>query len=102
MVATTALGGIAYLITTLIVVPLVIYGMEGAEQAPGVDDAAVAAADGRVVSFLASAIQPFSPMAAVVVAAVLTPLIAVVTRGRYYLRRHRPHRHPRPPATCTR
>ncbi|MCI2424081.1 allantoin permease [Saccharopolyspora sp. K220] len=54
-----------------------------------------------VVAFLASAIisiamyfgafgatiQPYSPIAAVVIAAVLTPLMAVVTRGRYYLRR---------------
>ncbi|MFJ2743250.1 purine-cytosine permease family protein [Streptomyces sp. NPDC087440] len=54
-----------------------------------------------VVSFLASsllsvavyfglfgdAIQPYSPIVAVGVAVVLTPLMAVATRGRYYLRR---------------
>ncbi|MCE7006281.1 cytosine permease [Kibdelosporangium philippinense] len=34
-----------------------------------------------------SAIQPFSPVAAVVIALVVTPLMAIVTRGRYYLRR---------------
>ena len=32
-------------------------------------------------------IQPFSPVAAVVIAAILTPLLAVVTKGKYYLRR---------------
>lgn len=32
-------------------------------------------------------LQPYSPVAAVVIAFVLTPLMAVVTRGRYYLRR---------------
>ncbi|MBF6510957.1 allantoin permease [Nocardia farcinica] len=54
-----------------------------------------------VVAFLASAgisiamyfgafgavVQPYSPIAAVLIAAVLTPLLAAVTRGRYYLRR---------------
>ncbi|KAA9162573.1 allantoin permease [Amycolatopsis acidicola] len=54
-----------------------------------------------VVSFLASsilsisvyfglfgdALQPYSPLVAVVVAVVLTPLMAIVTRGRFYLRR---------------
>ncbi|WP_431910784.1 purine-cytosine permease family protein [Amycolatopsis thermoflava] len=54
-----------------------------------------------VVSFLASsalsiavyfglfgdAIQPYSPLVAVVIAVVLTPLVAILTRGRYYLRR---------------
>jgi purine-cytosine permease-like protein len=34
-----------------------------------------------------SALQPYSPIVAVVVAVVLTPLMAVLTRGRYYLRR---------------
>jgi purine-cytosine permease-like protein len=34
-----------------------------------------------------SAIQPYSPVAAVVIALVLTPLVAIITRGRYYLRR---------------
>ncbi|MFE0696446.1 purine-cytosine permease family protein [Streptomyces sp. NPDC058869] len=33
------------------------------------------------------AVQPYSPVAAVVIAFLLTPLMAVVTRGRYYLRR---------------
>ncbi|RRO17219.1 allantoin permease [Saccharopolyspora rhizosphaerae] len=33
------------------------------------------------------AVQPFSPIAAVLIAVVLTPVMAVVTRGRYYLRR---------------
>lgn len=33
------------------------------------------------------ALQPYSPVAAVVIAFVLTPVMAVVTRGRYYLRR---------------
>ncbi|MEU7732184.1 allantoin permease [Streptomyces griseus] len=32
-------------------------------------------------------LQPYSPVAAVVIAFVLTPVMAVVTRGRYYLRR---------------
>ncbi|MDK9495163.1 allantoin permease [Streptomyces katrae] len=32
-------------------------------------------------------LQPYSPVAAAVIAFVLTPLMAVVTRGRYYLRR---------------
>jgi purine-cytosine permease-like protein len=32
-------------------------------------------------------IQPYSPVAAVVIALVLTPVIAVITKGRYYLRR---------------
>ncbi|MCL4822861.1 MAG: hypothetical protein KJZ57_01465 [Anaerolineales bacterium] len=32
-------------------------------------------------------IQPYSPVAAVVIAAVLTPVLALVTRGKYYLRR---------------
>jgi purine-cytosine permease-like protein len=34
-----------------------------------------------------SALQPYSPIVAVAVAVVLTPLMAIVTRGRYYLRR---------------
>ncbi|MFJ6695229.1 purine-cytosine permease family protein [Streptomyces sp. NPDC091272] len=54
-----------------------------------------------VVSFLASsvlsiavyfglfgdAVQPYSPLVAVVVAVLLTPAVAVLTKGRYYLRR---------------
>ncbi|WP_020666293.1 purine-cytosine permease family protein [Amycolatopsis nigrescens] len=54
-----------------------------------------------VVAFLASSgisiamyfgafgggVQPYSPVAAVVIALVLTPVLAIVTRGRYYLRR---------------
>ena len=32
-------------------------------------------------------IQPFSPIVAIVLALVLTPLIAVITKGKYYLRR---------------
>ncbi|MFD8443172.1 purine-cytosine permease family protein [Streptomyces globisporus] len=32
-------------------------------------------------------VQPYSPVAAVVIAFVLTPVMAIVTRGRYYLRR---------------
>jgi len=32
-------------------------------------------------------IQPFSPIVAIVLALVLTPLMAVVTKGKYYLRR---------------
>lgn len=54
-----------------------------------------------VVSFLAAAgisiavyfgvfgaaVQPFSPIAAVIIALVLTPAMAIATRGRYYLRR---------------
>ncbi len=31
--------------------------------------------------------QPYSPLVAVVIAAVVTPLMAVLTRGRFYLRR---------------
>ncbi|GAA2015259.1 hypothetical protein JL107_09050 [Nakamurella flavida] len=34
-----------------------------------------------------SGIQPFSPIVAIVLALVLTPLIAIVTKGKYYLRR---------------
>ncbi|GAA2791702.1 allantoin permease [Saccharopolyspora taberi] len=34
-----------------------------------------------------SALQPYSPIAAVLIAAVLTPVMAVLTGGRYYLRR---------------
>lgn len=34
-----------------------------------------------------SGLQPYSPIVAVVIAFVVTPLMAVVTRGRYYLRR---------------
>lgn len=54
-----------------------------------------------VVSFLASSIlsisvyfglfgdtlRPYSPLVAVVIAVVLTPLVAIITRGRFYLRR---------------
>jgi purine-cytosine permease-like protein len=36
---------------------------------------------------LGPAIQPFSPLVAIVLALVLPPIIAVATRGRYYLRR---------------
>ncbi|MFE5832489.1 purine-cytosine permease family protein [Streptomyces sp. NPDC056508] len=36
---------------------------------------------------LGDTLQPYSPVAAVVIAFVLTPLMAIVTRGRYYLRR---------------
>ncbi len=36
---------------------------------------------------LGDALQPYSPVAAVVLAFVLTPLMAIVTKGRYYLRR---------------
>ncbi|NED13802.1 allantoin permease [Streptomyces sp. SID9124] len=36
---------------------------------------------------LGDTLQPYSPVAAAVLALVLTPLVAVVTRGRYYLRR---------------
>ena len=36
---------------------------------------------------LGEGIQPYSPIAAVVLALVLTPLLAVVTKGKYYLRR---------------
>ncbi|MFC9824526.1 purine-cytosine permease family protein [Streptomyces erythrochromogenes] len=36
---------------------------------------------------LGDTLQPYSPVAAAVIAFVLTPLMAVVTRGRYYLRR---------------
>ncbi|WP_405757451.1 allantoin permease [Streptomyces sp. NBC_01420] len=36
---------------------------------------------------LGDTLQPYSPVAAAVIAFVLTPLVAVVTRGRYYLRR---------------
>ncbi|MFJ7242092.1 purine-cytosine permease family protein [Streptomyces olivaceus] len=36
---------------------------------------------------LGDALQPYSPVAAAVIAFVLTPLMAIVTRGRYYLRR---------------
>lgn len=34
-----------------------------------------------------STIQPYSPVAAVVLAMIFTPLIAILTRGKYYLRR---------------
>ncbi|MFB6805280.1 purine-cytosine permease family protein [Streptomyces sp. NPDC056387] len=36
---------------------------------------------------LGDALQPYSPVAAAVIAFVVTPLMAVVTKGRYYLRR---------------
>ncbi|GLP63891.1 purine-cytosine permease-like protein [Streptomyces sp. SAI-126] len=36
---------------------------------------------------LGDTLQPYSPVAAAVIAFVLTPLMAVVTRGKYYLRR---------------
>jgi purine-cytosine permease-like protein len=36
---------------------------------------------------LGDALQPYSPVAAALIAFVLTPLMAVVTKGRYYLRR---------------
>ncbi|WP_432585169.1 allantoin permease [Streptomyces sp. HD1123-B1] len=36
---------------------------------------------------LGTTLQPYSPVAAALIAFVLTPLMAVVTRGRYYLRR---------------
>ncbi|MER7756919.1 allantoin permease [Kitasatospora sp. NPDC097643] len=36
---------------------------------------------------LGDTLQPYSPVAAAVIAFVLTPLMAIVTRGRYYLRR---------------
>ncbi|MFB7254444.1 purine-cytosine permease family protein [Streptomyces nojiriensis] len=36
---------------------------------------------------LGDTVQPYSPVAAAVIAFVLTPLIAVATKGRYYLRR---------------
>ncbi|MYS36930.1 purine-cytosine permease-like protein [Streptomyces sp. KhCrAH-43] len=36
---------------------------------------------------LGDTLQPYSPVAAAVLAFVLTPLVAVVTKGRYYLRR---------------
>ncbi|MFC9682507.1 purine-cytosine permease family protein [Streptomyces sp. NPDC056948] len=36
---------------------------------------------------LGDALQPYSPVAAAVIAFVLTPLMAVVTKGKYYLRR---------------
>ncbi|CQR66138.1 purine-cytosine permease family protein [Streptomyces leeuwenhoekii] len=36
---------------------------------------------------LGDALQPYSPVAAALIAFVLTPLMAIVTKGRYYLRR---------------
>ena len=36
---------------------------------------------------LGDALQPYSPVAAAVIAFVLTPLMAVLTKGRFYLRR---------------
>ncbi|MFF5369374.1 purine-cytosine permease family protein [Streptomyces sp. NPDC013187] len=36
---------------------------------------------------LGDTLQPYSPVAAAVIAFVLTPLMAVITKGRYYLRR---------------
>ena len=36
---------------------------------------------------LGDSLQPYSPVAAAVIAFVLTPLMAIVTKGRYYLRR---------------
>jgi purine-cytosine permease-like protein len=36
---------------------------------------------------LGDALQPYSPVAAAVIAFVLTPLMAIATKGRYYLRR---------------
>ncbi|MER7734041.1 allantoin permease [Streptomyces erythrochromogenes] len=52
---------------------------------------AFAAASGLSIAMyfhvFGDALQPYSPVAAAVIAFVLTPLTAVVTRGRYYLRR---------------
>jgi hypothetical protein len=36
---------------------------------------------------LGAAVQPFSPLVAIVLALVLPPVLALATRGRYYLRR---------------
>ncbi|MET9760914.1 allantoin permease [Streptomyces sp. NPDC006372] len=52
---------------------------------------AFAAASGLSIAMyfhaLGDTLQPYSPVAAAVIAFVLTPLMAVVTKGRYYLRR---------------
>ncbi|MFG2234267.1 purine-cytosine permease family protein [Streptomyces sp. NPDC048723] len=52
---------------------------------------AFAAASGLSIAMyfhlLGDTLQPYSPVAAAVIAFVVTPLMAVVTRGRYYLRR---------------
>ncbi|WP_328792494.1 MULTISPECIES: purine-cytosine permease family protein [unclassified Streptomyces] len=52
---------------------------------------AFAAASGLSIAMyfhlLGDALQPYSPVAAAVIAFVVTPLMAVVTKGRYYLRR---------------
>ncbi len=43
--------------------------------------------DRGLLRALGPAIQPYSPLVAIVLALVLTPVIAVVTKGRFYLRR---------------
>ncbi|MDQ0753508.1 purine-cytosine permease-like protein [Streptomyces africanus] len=52
---------------------------------------AFAAASGLSIAMyfhaLGDTLQPYSPVAAAVIAFVLTPLMAMVTKGRYYLRR---------------
>ncbi|MET9693865.1 allantoin permease [Streptomyces sp. NPDC006514] len=52
---------------------------------------AFAAASGLSIAMyfhlLGDTLQPYSPVAAALIAFVVTPLMAVVTRGRYYLRR---------------
>ena len=64
-------------------------GMLHAVNPVGVVSFVVASALSIAMYFhaLGDALQPYSPVAAAVIAFVLTPLMAVVTKGRYYLRR---------------
>ncbi|WP_420121388.1 purine-cytosine permease family protein [Nakamurella sp.] len=64
-------------------------GMLDAVNPVGFGSVVIAGGLSIVVFFggFGSAIQPYSPLVAVGLAIVLTPLLAVVTKGKYYLRR---------------
>lgn len=64
-------------------------GMLHAVNPVGVLSFVVSAAASIAMYFGAfgAAVQPYSPLAAALIAAVMTPLMAVATNGRYYLRR---------------
>jgi purine-cytosine permease-like protein len=64
-------------------------GMLYAVNPVGFGSMAVAAGVSILVFFggLGSAIKPYSPLVAIVLALVLPPLLAIATRGKYYLRR---------------
>jgi len=64
-------------------------GMLYAVNPVGFGSMVIAAGVSIVVFFggLGSAIQPYSPLVAIALALVLPPVLAIATRGRYYLRR---------------